>query len=72
MVLCVGGKVSGGVPTAYSCRSIYIGEIKKALEACIKEHKSATKLGETPKSAIVEHFWSQHHLIHGEETSVLY
>lgn len=30
MVLCVGGKVSGGVPSPYSCRSIYIGEIKRA------------------------------------------
>lgn len=46
-----------------SCHSMYIGGIKRALETRIKEHRAATRWGETEKSAVVEHFWSQHHLI---------
>ena len=38
-----------------SCGHVYIGETKRAVETCIKEHKAATRRGETEKSAIAEH-----------------
>jgi len=37
----------------------------------IKEHRAATRRGETEKSAIAEHAWGQQHPILWEETSVL-
>ena len=55
----------------HSCGHVYIGETKRALETCIKEHRAATRWGETEKSAIAEHTWGQHHPILWEETSVL-
>ena len=45
--------------------------MKRALETCIKEHRAATRWGETEKSTIAEHAWGQHHPILWEETSVL-
>ena len=50
---------------------VYIGEMKRALETRIKEHRAATRWGETEKSAIAEHTWGQQHPILWEETSVL-
>ena len=46
---------------------IYIGEMKRGHKTCIKEHKTATRRGETEKSA--EHAWRRHHLILWGETS---
>ena len=46
-------------------------ETKRALETHIKEHRAATRRGETEKSAIAEHAWGQQHPILWEETSVL-
>ena len=43
------------VPCSYGKE--YIGEIKRALGTCIKEHQSATNIGETEGSAIVKHAW---------------
>ena len=54
-----------------SCGNVYIGEMKRALETRIKEHRAATRQGETEKSAIAEHAWGQQHPILWEETSVL-
>ena len=54
-----------------SCGNVYIGETKRALETHIKEHRAATRRGETEKSAIVEYAWGQQHPILWEETSVL-
>ena len=51
--------------------SVYIGETKRALETRIKEHKAATRRGETTKSAIEEHAWKEHHVILWDETKVL-
>ena len=45
--------------------------MKKALETHTKEHRAATRWGETEKSAIAEHTWGQQHPILWEETSVL-
>ena len=41
------------VPCSYG--KVCIGEIKRALGTHIKEHQTATKTGETDKSAIAEH-----------------
>ena len=38
-----------------SCGKKYIGETKRAVGTCIKEHQSATRRKETEKSAIAEH-----------------
>ena len=46
-------------------------ETKRALETRIKEHKAATRRGETTKSAIAEHAWKEHHVILWDETKVL-
>ena len=54
-----------------SCGRVYIGETKRALETRIKEHKTATRRGETMKSAIAEHAWKEHHVILWDETKVL-
>jgi len=54
-----------------SCGRVYIGETKRALETRIKEHKAATRRGETTKSAIAEHAWKEHHVILWDETKVL-
>ena len=51
-----------------SCGRVYIGETKRALETRIKEHKAATRRGETTKSAIAEHAWKEHHVILWDET----
>ena len=53
------------------CGLKYIGETKRALEMRLKEHQAATRRGETEKSAIIEHAWSQHHQPLWEETRVL-
>ena len=47
------------------------GDTKRALETRLKEHQAATRRGETEKSAIAEHAWSQHHQPLWEETRVL-
>ena len=54
-----------------SCGNVYIGETKRAFETHIKEHRAATRQGETEKSAIAEHAWGQQHPLLWEETSVL-
>ena len=42
------------------CGQNYIGETKRALETCLKDHQAATRRGETEKLAIAEHTWSRH------------
>ena len=49
----------------------YIGETKRALETCLKEHQAATRRGETEKSAIAEHAWSRNHQPLWEEPRIL-
>ena len=49
----------------------YIRETKRAFETRIREHKAATRPGETEKSVIAEHTWGQQHPILWEETGVL-
>ena len=44
-----------------SCGQNYIGETKRNLEARLKEHQTATRQGETNKSAIAEHAWEEQH-----------
>ena len=65
-------KVSGLVyEIPCSCGQLYIGETKRALDTWLKEHQVATRRGETEKSAIAEHAWSQHHQPLWGETKVL-
>ena len=54
-----------------SCGRVYIGEMKRALETRMKEHKAATRRGELKKSAIAEHAWNHHHQVEWEEIKVL-
>ena len=54
-----------------SCGQRYIGETKRALGTRLKEHQAATRRGQTEKSAIAEHAWSQHHQPLWEETRIL-
>ena len=54
-----------------SCGPKYIRETKRALETHLKEHQTATRRGETEKSAITEHAWSRHHQPLWEETRIL-
>ena len=53
------------------CGLKHIGETKRALETCLKEHQAATRRGETKKSAIAEHAWSRNHQPLWEETQIL-
>ena len=65
-------KISGVVyEIPCSCGQKYIGETKRALVTHLKEHQAATRRGETEKSAIAEHAWSQHHQPLWEETKIL-
>ena len=54
-----------------SCGQVYIGETKCRLETRMKEHRDACERGMMKKSAIAEHVWENHHLIHWEETTIL-
>ena len=53
------------------CGKEYIGETKRALGTRIKERQSATRGGETEKSAIVEYAWAEQHHPAWDKTSVL-
>ena len=55
----------------YTLSGILSVETKRALETRIKEHRAATRWGETEKSAIAEHAWGHQHPILWEETSML-
>ena len=54
-----------------SCGKEYIGETKRALGTCLKEHQAATRRGEVEKSAIAEHAWAEQHHPFWEEISIL-
>ena len=40
------------------CGLEYIGETKRALETRIGEHQAAVRRGETEKSAVADHAWT--------------
>ena len=44
-----------------SCGQNYIGETKRKLEARLIDYQTATRRGETNKSAIAEHTWEEQH-----------
>ena len=54
-----------------TCGKVYIGETKRRLETRLKEHKDACVRGETAKSAIAEHAWSEDHPIDWSNTRIL-
>ena len=54
-----------------SCGKEYIGETKRMLETRLKEHKAATRRGETEKSAVAEHAWKEDHPPLWDEVEIL-
>ena len=54
------------------CGESYVGETKRPLAVRIKEHQKHTRLGETTRSGIAEHVWTNQHRIKWSETKVLY
>ena len=56
---------------SFTCGKVYIGETKRWLETCLKEHKDACTKCLTDKSAIVEHAWADDHPITWAETKTL-
>ena len=54
-----------------SCGLEYIGETKRALETRICEHQAAVRRGETEKSAIADHAWTNQHNLKWENTTII-
>ena len=54
-----------------SCGQKYTGKTKRNLEACLKEHQTVTRLGETDKSAIAERAWEEQHQPQWNNTKLL-
>ena len=54
-----------------TCGSYYIGEKVRRLETRLREHKDACKRGETEKSAVAEHAWTEEHPILWDQTKVI-
>ena len=54
-----------------SCGKVYIEETKRRLETRLKEHREACITGQTTKSAIAEHAWTEGHPINWDGTRIL-
>ena len=54
-----------------SCGKSYIGETIRRLDTRLEEHREACKRGETDKSAVAEHVWSEQHQMDWAMTSVI-
>ena len=54
-----------------TCGKVYIGETKRRLETCLKEHKDACTRYLTDKSAIAEHARANDHPINWAEMKIL-
>ena len=54
-----------------TCGKVYIGETKRRLETRLKEHREACVRGQTSKSAIAEHAWTEDHPINWSGTKVI-
>ena len=54
-----------------SCGKVYIRETKRFLETRLKEHREAGIRGQTSKSAIAEHAWTEGHPINWDGTRIL-
>ena len=54
-----------------SCGLEYIGETKRALETRIGEHQAAVRRGETEKSAVADHAWTNQHNLKWENTTII-
>ena len=50
---------------------MYIGEIARTLEDCLKVHQRHTRLGAVKKSAVVEHALLLSHEIHWKNAKVI-
>ena len=54
-----------------SCGLVYIGETKRILETCLREHMAPTRWDEFEKSAIAEHVWTHQQYPQWDKTSIL-
>ena len=54
-----------------TCGKYYIGESIRRLETRLAEHKEACFKGDTHKSAIADHAWSEQHAIEWDNTTVI-
>ena len=54
------------------CGESYIGETKRPLAVRLKEHRLSTQRGETARSGIADHVWSNQHRIKWSEAKVLH
>ena len=54
-----------------SCGLVYIGETKRSLETCLKEHQAACRRREMEKSAIAEHTWTKKHSPDWDNISII-
>ena len=55
----------------FLCGKVYIGETKRFLETQLKVYKEAGIRGQTTKSAIAEHAWTEGHPINWDGTKIL-
>ena len=71
---CVRGGVWSEREVTKSCVVYHIPcivETIRRLETRMKEHQNACKRGETERSTIVEHAWSEHHQIDWEGEAIV-
>ena len=54
------------------CGDSYIGETKRPLEVRVQEHQKFTRMGETSRSGLAEHAWTNGHNIHWSEAKILH
>ena len=54
-----------------TCGKYYIGESIRRLETRLAEHKEACYKGDTHKSTIADHAWSEQHAIEWDNTTVI-
>ena len=57
------------IPSSYG--KVYISKTKSRMETRQKEHWDVCERRVMEKSAVAQHVWENHHLIHWEETTVL-
>ncbi|KXJ24070.1 hypothetical protein AC249_AIPGENE10784 [Exaiptasia diaphana] len=64
------GVIYDQIPCA-DCSTVYIGETKRSLKTRVSEHERCVTLGQTDKSALLEHANRLGHNINWKDTSVL-
>jgi len=54
------------------CGRKYIGETCRTLQTRVREHKACVKKGETEKSRLADHAWSEQHHIQWDKARVIH